>query len=441
MIERLAINDPWLIALVLGIALLIVFFGRVDIAIGIFLSATEWAYSVDFGPTVFVWVLVATMALAAMRFYISKPKIRNQIKIHRSEFLLVFWMVLWAFWTYFTCVLMFPSALSESFFKHLIVYEYLSFAMVMVFLRSMKNIWLMSVAFVVTSLVSGLISVYVLPEPVQQLMTQPGFQLKGMQQVSYLSFAVPLSLAVLFSGYRIINARSLFPRLIYLLVLLGLVGLLIMTNARQSAVGVAVGLGLMLVWYGLERTQITFDKKLQWVLLVLSVVSVVWWLYTNTLLGERWRGSNLAVGYEGRVMFYEHAWKMFLSSPVWGRGWQYVSIEGGWAHNLVLDVMASQGVVGLFFLLVFLWMVLKKFVGTWQKTGVLEQDSWRICLLSCFIYVMIQQFFSGGLTSPHVFWVSSLLLGGASLAGHKPVFKEQGVARHLPELVRSQNSA
>lgn len=51
MLSWLEITAPWQIAVVAMTCALIIFYGRIDIATGVYCSIMFWAYNVDMGPT------------------------------------------------------------------------------------------------------------------------------------------------------------------------------------------------------------------------------------------------------------------------------------------------------------------------------------------------------------------------------------------------------
>lgn len=73
----------------------------------------------------------------------------------------------------------------------------------------------------------------------------------------------------------------------------------------------------------------------------------------------------------GRTFYMQLAWNTFLESPIIGAGLQYGGL-GEWAHNGVLGVLASQGIVGFALLGVWLhwqWRALLRVRSTDQRIG------------------------------------------------------------------------
>lgn len=88
---------------------------------------------------------------------------------------------------------------------------------------------------------------------------------------------------------------------------------------------------------------------------LVSYANLLWHLDLPGSLGER-----LKEGTGSRMLLWKHAWRMFLMHPWLGGGWgdyawnQYVQIDtvgpavlSLHAHNIVLDLLAKVGVVGL----------------------------------------------------------------------------------------------
>jgi O-antigen ligase len=106
---------------------------------------------------------------------------------------------------------------------------------------------------------------------------------------------------------------------------------------------------------------------------LVDYVNVLWHLDLPSSLGDRFKdeGSNL------RWLLWKHAWHMFLDRPWLGGGWgdyawnQYVqtdtlgNVEMSLnAHNIVLDLLAKVGVIGLLAVaLPFVWLL----YGVWRR--------------------------------------------------------------------------
>ncbi|WP_296223842.1 PglL family O-oligosaccharyltransferase [Ralstonia sp. UBA689] len=106
---------------------------------------------------------------------------------------------------------------------------------------------------------------------------------------------------------------------------------------------------------------------------LVDYANVLWHLDLPSSLGDRFKdeGNNL------RLLLWKHAWHMFLAHPWLGGGWgdyawnQYVqtdtlgNVEMSLnAHNIVLDLLAKVGTIGLLAVaLPFVWLL----YGAWRR--------------------------------------------------------------------------
>jgi O-antigen ligase len=85
---------------------------------------------------------------------------------------------------------------------------------------------------------------------------------------------------------------------------------------------------------------------------------------------ELWHSGNGSL-WDARIPIWETAWELFLQHPLLGQGvhtFSYVSADGiqvNWAHNIYLEALAEQGIIGLGALLFLLgatcWLAWGKF--------------------------------------------------------------------------------
>jgi O-antigen ligase len=218
-----------------------------------------------------------------------------------------------------------------------------------------------------------------------------------------LTFATPFALSAIFALIMTLTARNSLQTVVMGLAALLPAVFLVFTGARQSLLGLGVAVAVLIAWLlGKKRT----SRGLT-LLIVIMMTIVGWRLYASTALGARW--AFTASELESRVGFWNYGWRVFLDSPFWGSGLDYRG-PLDYAHNLILDTMASQGLVGLTFLFGFIMLVLRAARGSWAGTGNAELAVWRMGLLCAFVYVMIHSQFSGSVTgTPHFLWVPALI--------------------------------
>jgi O-antigen ligase len=283
-----------------------------------------------------------------------------------------------------------------------VLYNLFSFFLIFFFARDESSIKSMVYGFIAASAVSGFIALQMLTDPVQYLLEDPDFRFRGLSGINYLTFAVPFALSCIFALVRVLVARHTAEKIVMGLVTIFLMFCLVLTGARQSVLGMAIALLIIVTW-ALQTKRLSL-----WLLLLIvgASISMAWVLYTSTALSDRWAAAS--GDYQIRTEYWVEAWHTFLRSPVWGSGFEYWQI--GWAHNLLLDVLASQGVIGLAFLIGFLVFTLSAARGTWRVAGSAEIAAWRLGALAALVYTVVQTSFSGGLAGfPHFFWIPALI--------------------------------
>jgi hypothetical protein len=296
----------------------------------------------------------------------------------------------------------FPSPFAEQLLKNTVLYNLFSFAVILFFVTSVYEIRGLIYSFVLTSTMTGLVSLWILPVPLLYAIEDPSFQFRGLTGINYLTFAIPFSLSTVFVLTKVLTSKGIFERTAMGLMALFLVACVILTGARQSVVGIIIAILMVTIWCLKEKRVARGSAFL--IIATTLVMSVK--LYTSTGLWERW--TQMSPGYQLRSEYWGDAWHVFLESPIWGNGWEYW--ERSWAHNLLLDVMASQGMVGTVFLIGFVTFTLHAARGTWSGAGDPEVATWRTGLLCAFAYTIVQTAVTGGLPGdPHFFWISALI--------------------------------
>lgn len=405
MIDAISVTSPVILSGIAVFCLALIFLGRVDIAIGVFISILYWAYNVDLGSINALWLAVATLlgtlAVSLIRRWLSGARV---VLVSREDTPFIIWIAIWAFWMTLIYVA-FPSPFAERLFKNTVLYNLVSFAVVLVAIRDAAQVRRMILAFFVASLVAGAVSLQLLAEPLVYAIDDPAFRLRGLTGINYLTFAIPFALTAIFGLARMLAAQRWLEKALMAGVLLGAVALLVLTGARQSALGLSVAVVIMLV--GLLKRNVGPSRWLV-IPIVIAMGITGWQVYSSTRLSDHW--ALVAPDTQVRVDYWLTGLRIFARSIVWGNGFDYMGAEDDTAHNLVIDTLASQGVIGFVFLVGFLIFPLRSILRSTSETGNSELASWRVSALSALVYTLVQTSFTGGLAAaPHLFWIGSLI--------------------------------
>ncbi len=176
--------------------------------------------------------------------------------------------------------------------------------------------------------------------------------------VTFLAVVAPLSWALLYRAPRsavgLLAALSILLSVGVMCLLLSAVALLTMLTAItcvaalvRPRLGVACGLGLLLVALlvdGVLGFPLVAKFGHNWA----AEAGYLWSGESSRL----WEAESMRIWY-GRLPIWVTAWAMFLEAPVWGHGphtFVYRAADGtsmAWPHNLYLELLAEQGLIGL----------------------------------------------------------------------------------------------
>lgn len=137
-------------------------------------------------------------------------------------------------------------------------------------------------------------------------------------------------------------------------------------------------------------------------------------------------GSNLAarvsaptttdiVSTAGRFAAWLQSFRDFLSSPLIGIGTGSFRIEFFmltiiYPHNIVLEMTAEHGIVGLCLISAFLILSLRyafKNIKTYDRAGAFVNTQLSIAVLSLYLYALWNAMFSGDITANPLLWLAS----------------------------------
>jgi len=404
-VERLRIDEPVLLIGLVFLCALIILRGRVEIATGVYCATQRWAYSVDIGPTVWVWVWVFTIIASAIVFLLRRSTPKSfRLSLDGKVPNIVVWSAFWLLWM-FCLWRSFPTEYSTQLMKNLLVYDSLSFIAISLLASDLSRVKMFALTYIGATLVSGVISIPSLPELINSIQYSI-FQLRGLDSVNYLAFAVPFSIATIFLLVSVSNTTGWWYRVLAIAAILFCVFCVLLTGARQSIVALGAAWAIYIFWL-LRRKRLP-----RWfVMVAIIMTSLVIVLYSQTALVSRWLGPDANLDtLGGRIQVWQDAWIVFLRSPIWGSGFDYFGASYS-AHNLWLDALAGQGIVGFTFLIGFLVIVVRFAHATGIDIGRDDLAGWRMGAFCVLIYSLVQAMVAGtiGASVSHLFWVSALI--------------------------------
>lgn len=160
------------------------------------------------------------------------------------------------------------------------------------------------------------------------------------------------------------------------------------------------------------------------ILVILRTPDYVIGFYERTLV---YTVNNSAVL---RFMKWNQALNLFWGSPLIGVGFGQFSESNSYAHNIILEVAAELGLVGLLILMYIVGLTLIKAYQSLKSTYLASSDRELIRLfLALFIFSLAEAQFSGFLTGQMYLFMSLGLVWGMLL------MKKQDVSLKSPEML------
>lgn len=244
--------------------------------------------------------------------------------------------------------------------------------------------------------------------------TKAGLTLFRTPGGSYLSWGYMLGGAIIAACTFLAMARSKLQSLPLLLLMLLLVAALVYARGRGPFIalfGVSLATTVVYKWVSLRRRFLfVLGCSLALAALLIAMPEELRSRY------ERILSDEVGASIEERVDAYEIAWDMFLNRPFSGMGTGSYSAyheRFAYPHNIILEAMAENGIIGLTLLVGFIGSVWVGVMRALRKSSGRE----RILIAGAgliFLFMLIGSMFSGDLTSRTLMFSAGL----AAAAGH-----------------------
>lgn len=227
-----------------------------------------------------------------------------------------------------------------------------------------------------------------------------------------INFSLPFVSGVIMSVYLFCQTDKIYLKISALICTCIISFNLIMTGTRQSVI--AAILGVMIFLYLMVNRR-TF-------LIVLMVLSIMLWFYYPNIQEVQegaflnrysvWWQDHIG-STQSRLFYYQTSFDLFLEFPITGVGlgeYGRHAVPGdpeAHTHNLMLELLSEEGLVGFLIFLGFLWYPIKKGVHIMRK---LSRSDSRFTLVWLFLSILITDLIrsniSGGIGSRTILWFS-----------------------------------
>lgn len=220
----------------------------------------------------------------------------------------------------------------------------------------------------------------------------------------------------------IIPCMLIYNRKIILQIIgIGVCVFFIMVGMKRGAILDTLLSLIVFIWYKLRVTK--GGKKLFFVLLFMLAFNIVEDHVKSFVMNSDYFVSRVEQTLEGNSSNRDIIYKQIIDdfnynsnimSQLFGKGANAsIKVTGNYAHNDWLELLINQGILGIFVFLYFCICFIFSF-----RNKSLVRDS-RFSVLFCFIIIIVQTFFSAGLTNMNIF--IDCILGFGLADGFKDV--------------------
>jgi O-antigen ligase len=405
MLTLFFINDPWFLAILGLIAAFIIVKGRIDLALGAHLSVMYWSYNLQVGRWLLMWATLVVLGCTLIAHWIRKPGWpRWDRRAVGSLMLLIMWLAL-VFFGYLRVAS--PTLRTVNVMKAFVLNAVVPLVVILSGITAWRQVSGLCSAFVLSTIVSGALGVG-LPGLVDPFLPTSGPG--GLAAENYLSFAVPFAIACLMLIDMLNSSKSVLRSSILTLALSYCAVCLLSTGARQHLGGVLAGLAVFSVQRGLRRRK--------WLILWIPLtVFIAWTLVSDVNIGKELlpeKFGRMEDSFQGRRDYWQDGFRAFLAHPIGGAGMDYFA-DGDTAHNYIIDLLASEGLLGL---LCFGCLVVQLLAILNVRRKVWTMERYWALLAAVSVYTLVHTQMSGAVASEYqVFWGLGLVFQMRAIPG------------------------
>ena len=416
MLEIIA-QPPAYAAILLG-CLYLIWKGRPDWAVGIFVGLASWTVIIRIGAANHLWVFLFTIAGATVVHRLRHPRAHWLPRHDRG---IVLWMVVW--WGWMLLILGLndgdPVTNYETFIS-LVVYNIIPVVALTLIGSDTKTPRNFAGAYVLTVVVGGLFALSRLsdmgysPDILLQdpLLREYGRNIDHwfvyqLGILNYHQFASGFGWSIIFLlafwqekhrklGYLILGLASAWC-----------VYLLLLSDSKQVMVATLL-VGLFFTIWALRRGSVLFRTRMLVLVGIIGALGITIFLARPDLVvrSSGSLGEALDISVQ-RLPFWEEGIQAFARSPLFGDGFAGTSSLG---HNFFISTLANQGIVGMVFLLGFFTFFVRQIRGIWVGWGTRDQSVWRMAFFCVALSNLVSAQASGAVTSSWaLFWSAAVL--------------------------------
>jgi O-antigen ligase len=410
-ITQIFLTPEWL-ALLFGVMGISIVRARPEWLLGLYLSISLWTRTVMVGPVSATWVVLAALLIASWqymhrerRFIFTPEHLRDRDlgwtpKDGRG---IVIWMLVWWGWMLFV-LFQFHASSKVGVLRPLLLNIILPTPLMLLIASDLDRVRRFALAYVATSAIGCWYALQIYGIGFEYLLTDPTLDNSGLIRLgisNYHFFSHFCAISAILSIALYIEARSWIKQVLFVVLAAWFAYFLLLAGARQSMSGAAIAALLFLAWMVLRGG---LRMSMRGVVLGALLLIVVLWLYQispDLIIRSDEASLNESFNIAERGKYWEAGWNFFLSSPIWGLGFE----QTVWSHNLFIGTLSDQGLIGFIFFIGFLVFVLKRIPDVWIHSDHDERAPWRMAFLAIFLFAMIHGQASGNTSlTAHLYW-------------------------------------
>jgi O-antigen ligase len=378
--------------------------GRIAMMLGAYFAASGWMNNLNIGSLPFLRIMAAGVAATALVAMGGGGRKMGRTLRHPRVRGCAFLVASWVLWMLLD-VTFNSSPLAGAIYYSFLIYSISPVLLMLLFISEVKDIRELAWGFLLCEAPACWASL------LTNRLGESGTTglVQGIGGNNYLRFSYSVAIAVLIGIGLLLSTRRhlLKPFILTAITLCSYT--LVLTGARQSAIALLGGVAY-LAWT--ERR----GRGRVFVVIATAalIVGIGWEVLANLQVSDRYlnlKWTHTEVDLGTRQQYWEAGWQVFLKNPIMGAGLVYFPDSTDTAHNLYIDLLASEGVVGGLFFLGYLGFVAGGLRTRSSAKGTREGLTWMSILISIVIFTAMHSFASGSVVGePDFFWAPLLLL-------------------------------
>lgn len=386
---------------------------RLDILCGVYCSYLSYNNALIIFGVPFIWIIITSCSASMILFIRKYGGFKLPNKDRQIIALLGFW------WTY-TLILLtasgfynfrsigttFISVMLPIFFVILISKEF-------IFIKRF------AAAFLVTTILGGVLYIYNLMSTSPDLIINPITGNQGMGRLpvyNYHKFSYPFGISFIFLITLFISWRGMLLRFILILGFLIVTYFLYFLGSRQTMIATLIASLVFLLWIGYKNIGSKTNKSFSTVAIITVLLFGIYYIANSFYALSDFaisRGFDISLGVNASDLIAQskrsEQWQLAIDA-IFDSFFLGTAYGFDNAHNIILAILVNEGVIGIFFFILYIKFFIKQSNSIFSSVNDLDLQAWQITFFLIFISTLIHSQFSGdNISSPEFYWAPIML--------------------------------